>query len=58
MCHLVINVCNHICDYNVESREIVNVTIVCDYYMFQWKSKMKLHFFIQYCEWIIGWMKT
>jgi len=27
---------------------ISNVIIVCDYYMFGWKRKMRMHIFIQY----------
>jgi hypothetical protein len=37
--------------------EVGNAIIICDYYMFGWKSKMKVHIFIQYCEWIsLDWM--
>ncbi len=25
--------------------EVANVIIICDYYMFGWKSKMKVHIF-------------
>jgi hypothetical protein len=41
---------SHIFDYVVTyaipmlilSNEVANVTIVCDYYMFRWKNKMKV----------------
>jgi hypothetical protein len=38
-----------------ESNEVANVIIVCDYYMFGWKSKMKVHIFHPIL-WMNPWM--
>jgi len=53
---LIVNVCshiydfyNHICNYNVDITKWSHKSImVCDYYIFGWKSKMKVQLVIQY----------